>query len=965
MAARANQTESGSSPSTLGRLVRFAFVGGSGVPVNLLILAALVEWAGWHYLLAAAVSIEASTLWNYALNRAWTWRDRDRSLWSLLSYHGVVAVGLVVQWGAIGVGAGLLGIHYLVAACVGIALGTVWNFFANHRVTFQEYTPERRRKHLRVASYVGALILHLAVATLMMHDWDTFVFQRSVEDFVQRGVTPYDVGHQKPAYTYVGYGLPLQPLWYAYPPLPLLAMTATYWPLATGLVAAPWAGRLLIHLPFVLATFGFAAVAHRMVATADVQAEQRAVRLERLILFNPLFLLVAGVWGMFEGLMLLLLLASILFLRGERHVAGGTMFGLAALLKVFPLYLGPVVGIWILRRAGFRAAAKYFATAAAVFAFVSAPFFLMNPEGFLEQVFYMHADRPPAHYGIFSFLLYALRWVNLRNPGLLPPDAGIIDSLNLLSFTATAVVLVLLAIGSLRDPADERHLLFWSGLSMAGGILFTKIVSEQYSLLPLGLLAVALFHPGRLEHPARSVRLRSLVVGLTFGMTLAAVVNHVGLLLFVPEDVAVVLFGRPVPAVVADVAAFYGVGVAGLSHAVGLVVGIVLVPVLIVAVRLLGPELARSVGAVWEGVHRLVRAPHRHVGLGAVAALCVVLVLVPPLAVGVLAPRPDGAETDSTTLEPPLLLVRYRADWLNPTHRPTVPGGTWDAPAFTPEDGFYSITSHRMVEDLERLKDLGADAVVLRASPTGDTAAGVAGRVAEQQGLHHAIEIDLADVSTPERGLVLTTGSAQELGGLLDGPGLEYWERDAHLLDPVTGNPILFIRGAHLATNSTVPSSSDGTAVTLDASGGAGAALTPAGASDLASWWRTAFKSLPADVRLVVYADGRLDLPGDLEGVVEVRQLDALRQPVPALTVPCDPSQPDAFDAGWVQAIEAQVALVLVTWNGYDEGHVIEPTQEYGDLLDTRTAIWMAAYRELGTPGVPMAQAFLAGETRP
>ncbi len=941
--------------------------------MNLLLLAALVEWAGWHYLLAAAVSIEASTLWNYVLNRAWTWRDRDRSWWSLLSYHGVVAVGLAAQWATIAVGTGVLGFHYLLTAAVGIGLGTTWNFLANHRITFQAYTPERRRRHLRVAGYVGALVLQLGLAAVLMHDWDTFVFQRSVEDFLRHGVTPYDIGHEKPAYTYVGYGLPLQPLWYAYPPLPLLAMSLTYWPAALGVASAPWAGRLLIHLPFILSNLGLAAIAHRMVRTPGDAGAIRAAKLERVLLFNPLFILVATVWGMFESLLLILLLGSFLFLRDDRHVAGGALFGAATLVKIFPVYLVPVLGLWILRRTGFRAAVRYFAAGAAVFAAVSLPFYLANPAGFVEQVFLMHADRAPAHYGIFSFLLGSLRMIDGHQPGLLPPEAAIIDSLNLLSFTATAVILVALALGSLRDPADERHLLFWTGLSLAGGILATKIVSEQYSLLPLGVLAIALYHPGALADTGRVPRLRAAVIGVTFGMTLAAIVNHVGLLLFVPEDVALFLFGRPIPAVVADIAAFYGVGVAGLGYVLGLVVGLVLVPVLLVAVQLLGPELARGFGVVWDAVRRVLRpTPGRHVGVGTVAAICVALVLFPPLAMGVLAPRPDATEPGADAVDVPALLVRYKADWVNPTHRTEVPAGTWGAHAYTPATGYYSVTSHKMVQDLDRIKRLGADAVVLDASPTGDRAAGVAAQVAENEGLAVALEVDLAHVARPANGLVMTATSADTLAELLDGPGLDYWGRAPHLLDPSTGDVVVFLRGAEWLANASMPSpatappinpdpdSTPDVVTTSSAADGPSSETVPATGDHTGAWWARAFRAIPSDRGIVLYADGPVELPADLATRVDVRAIGD--ETVASLVdIPCDPGRVEDFDAAWVHAMASGAELVVVTWNGYNDGEAIEPTREHGDLLQWRTALWIETYRTLGPEHAYMASAFLDG----
>ena len=54
------------------RLLRFVAVGATGLVVNTLLMILLVELAGLHYLLAAFVSTQGSTLWNF------TWAERRR-----------------------------------------------------------------------------------------------------------------------------------------------------------------------------------------------------------------------------------------------------------------------------------------------------------------------------------------------------------------------------------------------------------------------------------------------------------------------------------------------------------------------------------------------------------------------------------------------------------------------------------------------------------------------------------------------------------------------------------------------------------------------------------------------------------------------------------------------------------------------------------------------------------------------
>jgi putative flippase GtrA len=579
------------------RFLRFCVVGATGVLVNLFLLLLLVDGAGLAPIWAAPLAIEASLLGNYLLNRAWTWRDRDRSWWSLLSYHGVCLLGALVQWVVLALGVHVLGLHYLLAGLVGVGAGTISNFLLSHHFSFVHYTPERRRRHLRVALYGLSLLVHVVLASLLAHDWDTFVFQKTVEELLQDGVTPYETGAAKPDYVYFGVGLPLQPMWYAYPPLPLLLMTASYAPAVLGLATAPWAGRLLIKLPFVLANLGLAFLAHRMLATAPTAdpgtAARNARRVEAFLLFNPLFVMVATIWGMFESLLLCCLLLSVLALRSNRFATAGAWWGAATLIKIFPLYLGPLLLIHLWRTGGPRAAFRYFAAGGVLFGLVSLPFWLREPHGYVEQVFGMHANRPPGRFSPIA-LLYEWTLAASRSwPGTLPDDAGLVRAFSLLSFGLTVAVLGLLALASTRNPPTERALLHWAGLSFMGGLLVTKVVSEQYILLPLGLLALALWHP-QTDPDVRALRLRRFLVWTPVFVCIAALLDNVHFLLFLPDDVAQWLLGRSVPDTILALANALGVttgmlrAILGITGAIGLAVPFWL------GVRLLAPARKRT-----------------------------------------------------------------------------------------------------------------------------------------------------------------------------------------------------------------------------------------------------------------------------------------------------------------------------------------------------------------------------------
>lgn len=123
------------------RFLRFGMVGGSGVLVNNALLLGLVEVLHVAPIPASIVATECAILSNFVLNDRWTFADARRASsrpWyrRLLSYNLLTLGGLVLNVGAIALLHGVAGMHYLVANLVGIAIGTLWNYGSNHKLTW-------------------------------------------------------------------------------------------------------------------------------------------------------------------------------------------------------------------------------------------------------------------------------------------------------------------------------------------------------------------------------------------------------------------------------------------------------------------------------------------------------------------------------------------------------------------------------------------------------------------------------------------------------------------------------------------------------------------------------------------------------------------------------------------------------------------------------------------------------------
>jgi dolichol-phosphate mannosyltransferase len=118
------------------RFAKFCLVGFSGVLVNMGLLWLLTEFAGFFYLLSAAISIETSILTNFTLNDYFTFRDRrSPTLKSFLSrlvkFNLVSLAGLAINMGMLWLFTEVFGVYYLISNIFGIVVATLWNYLVN------------------------------------------------------------------------------------------------------------------------------------------------------------------------------------------------------------------------------------------------------------------------------------------------------------------------------------------------------------------------------------------------------------------------------------------------------------------------------------------------------------------------------------------------------------------------------------------------------------------------------------------------------------------------------------------------------------------------------------------------------------------------------------------------------------------------------------------------------------------
>jgi dolichol-phosphate mannosyltransferase len=120
-------------------VARYGLVGASGVVVDLAVLALLVEVAAVPLLAANVVSFSLAVASNYVLNARWTFRARARR--PHLAGGGLfllaALVGLAISEAGLWLLSSRLGLFYVWAKLLMVAVVFAWNYTFNSAVTFR------------------------------------------------------------------------------------------------------------------------------------------------------------------------------------------------------------------------------------------------------------------------------------------------------------------------------------------------------------------------------------------------------------------------------------------------------------------------------------------------------------------------------------------------------------------------------------------------------------------------------------------------------------------------------------------------------------------------------------------------------------------------------------------------------------------------------------------------------------
>lgn len=751
----------------------------------------------------------------------------------------------------------------------------------------------------RRGRYALALLVQLLVAPLIVHDWDGFVFRRAAEDLIE-GRTPYAVAEEDPSYIHLGDRWPPLNTWYAYPPLALLLIVLTTAPLAPFSVDPMWM-RVAVKLSFIVGHLALAFVAGRVAARLAGEEEGALARkrTEDLVLFNPFLVFIAAGWGMFDGAMMAFLLGSLWLLSTGRPALAGASFGGAVLMKLFPLFVAPLFLGFAWRRLGGRAAAAFVAAAVGAFAVVCLPFVLATPEGFFLQTVGLHADRGIQGFALVSAPLHVGWLADLVGLSLPVPSERSLGAISSVLLVATFV----LACVRGTSVKDEGAVVKASLAVLLLVLLVSKVVNEQYLVMPIALLAVL---AGSRSASTEQAPLRA----FTWGALVSGLLLGLHFITFFPPDVAARLPLDPAY-VFHELLRALGVSPFSATLAIHLVAMLALVPALVHSLRIL------------RDGSRHLRMRERGARVAGRSALVVVLLLL--VSAPFLATLREPSGPFALGPEPPRhVLFEYHLALRNPSHDPAVPEGSWRGHEGPPPlAGYYSVNSAKLRSDFATLADLGATGIVAPVDAGNGVGPGTLLAAALEADLRVARRVDVGNLSYCPEARTVEPSRLPRAG---HPPGREHEAllREclrgiaAHLDHPAVlrhqGRPVVFVAG------------------------------------DPPEWSLGALRAELPGAMLVAVAPLEDGQPSWADGWAprisrEASRWEALASSIGNATglvvAPVLPpsSGGGGFEATTLIALRHEAAWVMLPWNDHGAGAHVEPTRDHDPRAVVRAAV--------------------------
>ncbi len=113
----------------IDQILKFGVVGGLAFLIDYVLLYALTEFVGIHYLISSVISFTVSLIFNYILSIKWVFDVTKKQTVKEITIFVILSViGLGINQVVMYVGSDLLNIYYMLTKIIATAIVMVWNF---------------------------------------------------------------------------------------------------------------------------------------------------------------------------------------------------------------------------------------------------------------------------------------------------------------------------------------------------------------------------------------------------------------------------------------------------------------------------------------------------------------------------------------------------------------------------------------------------------------------------------------------------------------------------------------------------------------------------------------------------------------------------------------------------------------------------------------------------------------------
>jgi hypothetical protein len=278
-----------------------------------------------------------------------------------------------------------------------------------------------------------------------------------------------------------------------YPALvPYLLTLAESVRLLAGAPAVGAFAMVLLKVPSLLAQAVAVPLAWRRLAVPFGDAAARRAAL--LVATSPVFFVNAALWGQFDVLLTLFLMAAVVALLLERPVTAGAACGLALATKLLAIVPLPLMALWVWRRHGARALASSVAAGLLVLLLLSMPHVLAGRGAAMARAYTGAVGYYPFRTAEAYNTWYLLDRYDVLVRGMSPPEARRDDRPAIGAVTYHQVGLLLFSAFSLgllavlaRRPSSL--VLLWTlSLQLFGFFMLPTQVHQRYIVPAVGVL---------------------------------------------------------------------------------------------------------------------------------------------------------------------------------------------------------------------------------------------------------------------------------------------------------------------------------------------------------------------------------------------------------------------------------------------------------------------------------------------